>query len=127
MRRLVVAGFLILVVAGAGGWFLARPGEDRHCLLLFGKGGEQRISVIVAGQRISLAREDSQGQLFDIGRYSKFDDCRDVDVSDSGNQVRYLIERVSGTIDPKQPRPALYVTVRIMGPVTYRETCDVEL
>lgn len=127
MKRALLVGLLVLVVAGTGGWFLLSHDMTRYCVLVFGPNGDNRIWVNVTGHRIGIARENARGQLIPIGRYAKFDDCRDVDVSEPDSRVRYVIERVSGTIDKSKPRQVLYLTVGINGHLAFRQCCEVEL
>jgi len=76
---------------------------------------------------MELQREDAEGRLVKIGRYSKFDDCKDVELADADGQERYVIQRVSGTVEVKASRRSLFVSVEIKSPLNYRQYCDVEL
>jgi len=128
MKKVVLIGALLLGVGGSGSWYVYSRPTTRHCVLLFGRQGGLKVWASVTDQKMSLAREGSDGQLIPIGRFKHVDDCRDVELIGPDGKTTYVIERVSqmnGAL--VRPRIHLFVNVAVKGPLSYRQYCDVEL
>ncbi len=112
----------VLVLVGAGVYFLYLAPKPRYCWLVFGPEAKTRVLLWLKGEALFIEREAEDNLKGPAKRLtSRWDIFKDVTLTDPDGETTYVISRISPS------RERRIVSVDIKGPLDYQQYCDIGL
>jgi hypothetical protein len=101
--------------------------KPAYALLVFGPQAKVRIWVVKAGDTVFIDR-NGDGDLTGSGeKFASFQDVKDIEIADPDGKTRYVITSAGVNENRENKALSLMVNVDVIGPVKYRQYCDVTL
>jgi hypothetical protein len=94
-----------------------------YALLLFGKGAEVRVWVVLDGGTVYLDRNRDGDLTGTDEKFGNLGAIKKIEIPHPTGKTRYLITGMSVFRDEGSPRPNLMADVDILGPVRYQQYC----